>query len=124
MDVCKIIKDAECCAGKMAHKIAMLKTYGNENEALLQNLLTINAYIRTLKRNVPRHYTKKVPISNEGKIVDFSSLKRRNNVLILDTEQKYKCIEVCVPACLTDKEICRISEEIDSICSSCNCNCN
>lgn len=122
VDICEIIKDAECCAAKMAHKYSIVKSFGNEDDELFNSLMLINAYIRTLKRNVPETYTEKIPIPIES--TDLSSLKRQNNVLILDIEQKYECVEKKTEVCLTDDEICRMYEEIKVICSLCNCNCN
>lgn len=105
----------------MASKYASLKTFGNETKEMLEDLITIDSLIETLKRNVPVTKKKKVLIPIEK--VDFSSLKRKNNVLILDVKQKYKCVEYCEPTCLSDEQICRIYEEILSKCETCGCSC-
>lgn len=121
MDVCSIIKEAEVCAGKISAQYAVSKTFGNTNEALFYDLLRINTYIRTLERNVPqkREIKSKKPLS--GTTVDFSSLKKQNNTLILETEGEVICTTVEVSPCLSESEVCRIAEQVKTMCSVCNC---
>jgi len=122
MNVCKIIEEAKYCAAKMADKYVDAATFGNVTDKLYFDLLTINAYIRTLSRNIPESYFKKEKVVMEGQYVDFSLLKKQNNYLILETKQEYKCTEVSIPKCLSDDDLQAISEQVKLLCNNCNCN--
>jgi len=119
MDICAVIEEAGFCASKIAVKYVDVATYGNRDEKLFFNLLRINAYIRTLKRNIPETYSKRERVSQEGQSVDFSSLKRENNVLLLEKKSEFRCIEVPIQKCLEDHELRRIVEQINLLCSDC-----
>lgn len=105
----------------MAAKYAQLKTFGNETEQDFYNLLAINTLVRTLERNQPIIKTVKVPVSQEGQTVDISSLKKQNNVLILDSKDEFTCEKIEVSPCLSDDELQKIVEHLKSMCSLCNC---
>lgn len=124
MNICAIIDEANCCAAKIAGRYVDVITYGNTDRKLYSDLLRINAYIRTLKRNVPEKYWKKEKVLTEGQTIDFSCLKKQNNYLILETELEYKCVEYETEVCLSDCELRKIVEQIKLLCPECNCNCN
>ncbi len=123
MDICTSIEEAKCCAGKLAHKHVKLTSTGDDSEEVYFNLLRLNAYIRTLERNKGevKKYSKKVPI--EGQEISFSMLKRKNNLLFLDSGDELVCVTEKIEPCLSDSDINSIIEKIKLLCSSCNCNC-
>lgn len=119
MNLCSVIDKAKRCAGKITARYAVERTFGNRNEALFYDMLRINAYIRTLERNQvsTRQIKSKKPL--EGSTVDFSSLKKQNNVLILPTRCEIICTTLEVSPCLSDSEICKIMEQVTLLCSNC-----
>lgn len=123
MDIECIIQEAKCCSANIAHSYAKKAIYGNETEEDLYTLLRINAYIRTLERNkgTEKHYKEKVSlISGE---ISISMLKRKNNLLFLDSNDKYICVTKKIDSCLKDSDLRLIIEEIRLLCGKCNCNC-
>lgn len=121
MDLCEAIKDAKACAAKLAAKYSGVKIFGNKNEEMFYDMLRLNTYIRTLERNKPTFKKIKVKKPLEGTVVDFSSLKKQNNTLILDSKEEYICTTVEICPCLSDDEICEILEQVKMLCSNYNC---
>lgn len=123
IDFCKILEDAECCFGKLGAKWASLATFGNDDQKLYYDWLALGCLINTLEENMPEHYLKKEKISLTEQVVDFSTLKRKNNVLFLDSKTEYRCIEVSIQKCLSEEELQKIANRIKQFCSYCyNCN--
>lgn len=122
MNLCSIIEEAKCCSANMAHKWVKLATFGNKEDEFYYDYLRLNSYIRTLERNQVEYKEIKVPINIQK--VDFSSLRKQNNTLTLDSTQvQFECVKIEIRPCLSDDEISKIVEEIRLLCSSCNCNC-
>lgn len=123
MDLSCIIEEAKCCSAHIAHSFAKKAIFGNETEEDYYALLRINAYIRTLERNTGtiKRYKEKVSL-NSGEI-SMSMLKRKNNLLFLDSNDKYVCITKKIDPCLPDSDLRLIIEEIRLLCAQCNCNC-
>jgi hypothetical protein len=120
-----IICEAKCCAGNIAHKYIREATFGNDNKALLFDMMRLNAYVRTLERNIPKITIKKEKVVVLPNQVPFNSLNKNKNVLYLNpkAEVKVVCTKVKSTPCLTDSEVQKIIEEIRLLCSTCNCNC-
>lgn len=116
-----IILEAKCCAAGYAESYVSNLTFGNKNDI---DYLLLMSYIDILKRNRTdhTHVTKKIKILPQK--VDFSSLTKQNNTLALPIKEKIICEEVLIEPCLSDSEICKIVEQIKTLCSQCNCNCN
>lgn len=123
MDICEAIKEAKCCSGRMAANFVTYASTGDDTDELFYNFLRVNAYIRTLERNKGeiKRYSKK--LSLEGQEVSFSMLKRKNNLLFLDSGDKLVCVTEKIEPCLSDSDISSIIEKVKILCSSCNCNC-
>lgn len=117
MDVCSVIEEAKSCSAALTKKYADAKVFGNHNDKLFYDLLMINTFIRTLERNQVKRKMIKKPILTDGSHVDFSALKRRNNVLILEAKEEFICEEVEISPCLSDPEICHILEQVKVLCS-------
>lgn len=116
MDLNKKICDAESASGRLGYNISKKAVYGSSSSGDMVTLLRLNSYIRALKRSVPIKRKVIVP-SNEVQTVSFSSLKKRNNTLILEHPRvNYKCVEI--RPCLSEEEICKILQLIQVICMS------
>lgn len=121
MDFCEDIRDAKKCYGNMAACYASDLIFGRNSDEKFFNLLRLSIYIKTLERNIPIKKKIYEPSSLQGQAVDFSSLKRQNNTLILDTERSINCTVVEINPCLSDDEICSIIERIKILCNECIC---
>lgn len=122
MDICQEIENGERCFAELSAEYAATAIFGNETDQKLFDLVRLNCYIEALERNVPRH--RKVKLLVTGSSVPFSSLRRQNNTLILDTIPS-ECVtsEIEVRQCLSDSEICKIVELIQVMCYGCqSCN--
>jgi len=107
-------------SAKIAAIYSRKAIYGNAKKSMLFQLLSLNAIIRSLERNVPQYKTVKVVNSLEGSYVPLSSLVSQNNVLILETQSPTTDC-VLIESCLSDEEICKIIEAGLLICNQFNC---
>ena len=121
MDFCQDIRDAKKCYAGMATDYSVALTYGRGSEEKFFDLLRLGIYIKTLERNIPIKKKVYENISIQGTTVDFSSLKKQNNNLILDVEPTKTCSIIEVSPCLSDDEICEIIESAKILCCECNC---
>lgn len=123
MDLCQEIENAKSCAATMAYNYARAATFGHASDEDFYRILQLNAMIFTMERNVK----KVVKIKKVPKLpcsVPLSALKFENNELILDTHGHEECLEVEIPRCLSDEELCAMVETIHILCNNSNCNCN
>lgn len=114
MNIREEIESAERLSGKLGYEYTKKAVYGSASKSDLVTFMRLNCYIRALKRNIPQE--RKIKIS-EPRTVKFSSLKIKNNTVILDEHTShYECVEL--RPCLSDENICRIFELIRGICVS------
>ena len=122
MDVGTIICEAKCCSATFGAKYAKAAKYGEVSEQQYWDYLRLNAYIRTLERNLPEFKYKK-----EAKLlqnVSLDALEKKNSFLTLQNNVTVVCTKTEISPCLTDSEVCQIVEYIRLLCSTCNCDCN
>lgn len=117
----EIIKEAKCCATKLAAEFADAKTFGRETG---DEYAMFMLYIDVLERNKLKYISVKKKTTIPVEKIDFSSLKKTNNTLHLNIQEEIVCEDVEVEPCLPDSDISKIVEYIKKRCSTCNCNCN
>lgn len=122
MNLEQIICEARCCSANIGAKYANAATYGEATEELWWDLLRINAYIRTLERNLPRHIHIKEKV--QLKSVDIGALEKIKSFLTLRNKEKVVCKTIEIEPCLSEADLCKIVEHIRLLCATCNCNCN
>lgn len=118
-----IICKAKGCSAYLGAKYAKAFTYGENTEEMKYELMRLNGYIRTLSRNheTIKYKKEKVKVTS----VNIDSLTRKNSSLYLKCDTKTVCTKTVVSPCLSDSEIDRIIEQINTICRECDCcNCN
>lgn len=120
INICDDIEEAKLCYANIAYRYAKLAIYGNDREALFFEMLRISFYIDVMERYMGSKQTKVVQSSLQGQKVSFSSLKKQNNNLILDTGHLHFCSEIEYRPCLSDERICKIVERAKESCYNCN----
>lgn len=108
MNIESEIDEISGIAGNIAYKFSKAAIFGNDTTEMYYDLLRINAYLRTLERNQVETVVTKSSTPIAGQTVSMSSLKKKNNVLILD--QPVYCLTTEIEPCLSDEKICQIIE--------------
>lgn len=120
MTLCEHINNFNAKAGELSYKYSQAATFGRATPKLYYSLLSVNALLRTLNRQITGTRTVKTKFPVEGQTVPFSSLKSANNTLFLDSSITYKCLTTDIRPCLSESEICSIIERLDLIFVECN----
>lgn len=118
-----IICEAKCCAVEYADSFVDAVTFGRDTESVTDYQMLM-MYIDVLERNYPEYVYVKEKIALVPQKIDFSSLKKENNVLHLDVKEEVVCKKVKIEPCLADSDLDKIIEQIKRFCSQCDCNCN
>lgn len=120
----EVICEAKCCATDYAAEFVDMLTFGRSDDEKYYEYITLMMYIDVLERNQPEYIRVKNKVALVPKKINFSSLKKQNNVLHLDVKEEVVFEEVRIDPCLSDSDIEKIVEQIKRFCSTCDCNCN
>ena len=121
MSLSKKICDAKCCVVSLADAYVKASTFGNNTEAMFEELMLMNNYIKALQR-YECNPSKLVHVNTE---LTFGSslLTIDNKILSLKSCYVDKNIDPDTVNCLTKDEVCFILEQISLRCESCACGC-
>lgn len=103
MCICDKIEEAKCCTVNIAEAYVKASTFGNNTEAMLNELLLMNSYTEALCRYECEH--------------------KENNDKIINKKITADCEKTISLNCLAEQNICFILEQIRLQCGSCECGC-
>ena len=121
MSVYTNINDSKCCVVDIAHAYVKAKTYGDDTPVMLEELILLNGYVKTLERY--DHDPKKKVHVVDVYSLDGVVLSDGDNILSLGKHCSYECVDPEEVNCLTRDEICSILEQISLKCENCQCGC-
>lgn len=116
MNLSSEILQAKALNARTAYAYVRKVTYGLNTIDDLLNLAQVHILKRRLEWNNDRTLkTAATAKMLEGQKVNLSSLSEQNNTLFLDTTNK--CYELEFLNCLSETEICKTVEKVNSLCN-------